>query len=263
MTGQVLFIPHGGGPLPLLCDPEHRQLTDFLRALGPSLNRPAAIVVISAHWEAAPVTITSGESPGLIYDYYGFPEAAYRIQYPAPGAPWLAEKILGYLNQAGIPARLDPERGFDHGLFVPLKLMFPAADIPCVQISLLRGLEPAAHIDIGKALAGLRADNALVLGSGFSFHNMDAFFAPRDGRADAGNLAFEAWLHGCCVAPNLRADEREQRLINWRTAPFAAYCHPCAEHLLPLHVCQGLAGLAAKRIFFGEALGKQTSAFMW
>lgn len=129
----VLFIPHGGGPLPLLGNRQHQQLVDFLQGISARIETPSAICVISAHWEEAIATVTSGASPSLIYDYYGFPDDAYTIQYQAPGSPALAQKIFSSLRQNGINARLDAQRGFDHGLFVPLKLMFPDATIPCVH----------------------------------------------------------------------------------------------------------------------------------
>jgi 4,5-DOPA dioxygenase extradiol len=177
----VLFIPHGGGPLPLLGDPGHQQLVDFLQGIPARIPTPAAICVISAHWEESIATITSGASPSLIYDYYGFPESAYGIQYPAPGSPSLAEEIFAAFQKNSIVANLDEQRGFDHGLFVPLKLMFPDAGIPCVQLSLLSNLNPSDHIAIGKALRPLRRENVLFIGSGFSFHNMKAFFTGNHG----------------------------------------------------------------------------------
>jgi 4,5-DOPA dioxygenase extradiol len=259
----VLFIPHGGGPLPLLGDKEHRTLVHFLQKIAPSLGRPSAIVLISAHWEESIVTITSAPSPSLIYDYYGFPEEAYRIQYPAPGSPGLADKIFRLLHQSGINSRLDDRRGFDHGLFVPLKIMFPRADIPCVQLSLVNNLDPATHIDIGKALAELRKDKVLIIGSGFSFHNLKAFFTPGSEARDAKNEAFEAWLIDTCTNADLSAPERETRLIHWREAPYADYCHPREEHLLPLHVCAGFTNAPAKLVFDGKILGKKASAFLW
>ncbi|MDI1231730.1 MAG: class III extradiol ring-cleavage dioxygenase [Methylobacter sp.] len=148
----VLFIPHGAGPLPLLGDKGHQELIDFLKEIVPSLGTPSAILVISAHWEADKATITSGSHPSLLYDYYGFPVEAYEIEYPALGDPVLAEKIFHLLQQSGIEARLDDQRGFDHGLYVPLKIMFPDATVPCVQLSLINDLEPEAHIKLGKAL---------------------------------------------------------------------------------------------------------------
>lgn len=258
----VLFIPHGGGPLPLLGDPEHRPLIDFLQSIPAKIPRPSAICVISAHWEASVATITNGASPSLIYDYYGFPDDAYVIQYPAAGAPDLAQKLFSALQQHGIKAHLDEQRGFDHGLFVPLKLMYPDATIPCVQLSLLDSLDPSAHLALGKALRPLRQEHVLFLGSGFSFHNMHAFFARSQG-VDKQNLAFEAWLIDTCTNPALSFVDRASRLIDWDHAPAARYCHPRAEHLLPLLVCAGLSDGAAELIFEGEILAKKTSAFLW
>ena len=259
---SVLFIPHGGGPLPLLGDPGHQQLINFLQGISARIQTPSAICVISAHWEESRVTITSGKSPVLIYDYYGFPESAYAVQYPAPGSPDLAHKIFTALQQNGINTRLDEQRGFDHGLFVPLKLMFPDATIPCVQLSLLKNLNPADHIAIGKALRPLRQDNVLFIGSGFSFHNMRAFFSNHPG-LDKQNIAFEEWLIDTCTNQTLSFDERASRLIGWIHAPAARYCHPREEHLLPLHVCAGLSDEAAELMFEGEILGKRTCALIW
>lgn len=260
---SVLFIPHGGGPLPLLGDPGHRELINFLQELPGSLIKPSAILVISAHWEEAQATITSGKTPALIHDYYGFPAEAYRVQYPAPGNPALAERIFALLQQNGIDAKLDGNRGFDHGLFVPLKIMFPDASIPCVQLSLLKNLDPQAHIGLGKALSALSGDNLLILGSGFSFHNLPAFFAKQGESADLKNKAFEDWLIETCTSDALTADEREKRLTHWSLAPHARYCHPREEHLLPLHVCFGLTRGKAELTFNGKVLGKNSSAFLW
>lgn len=258
----VLFIPHGGGPLPLLGDPAHQQLVSFLRSISSRIATPSAICVISAHWEASLATITSGMMPSLIHDYYGFPEEAYNIQYPAPGSPKLANRIFAALQQNHILARLDEQRGFDHGLFVPLKLMFPTASIPCVQLSLLSNLDPAAHIEIGKALRPLRRENVLFIGSGFSFHNLPAFFSNTNGQ-DEQNAAFEAWLIDCCTQPTASFSERASRLIDWQGAPAARYCHPREEHLMPLHVCAALSDTAAELVFSGEVLGKKTCGFIW
>ena len=263
MPSPVLYIPHGGGPLPLLGDPWHQALFNFLQTFAKNLAKPQAILVISAHWETAQATISSGQNPPLLYDYSGFPPAAYDIEYPAPGDPLLAHKIYDLLQAAGIKANLDAERGFDHGLFVPLKIMFPEADIPCVQLSLLHALDPEAHIKIGLALAALRQENLLIIGSGFSFHNMQAFFATDSATADAKNTAFQAWLIDACCNPAISPEARVQKLIAWRDAPFADYCHPRAEHLLPLHVCAGLANTPAKLVFKDEVIGKQAVAFFW
>ena len=260
---SVLYLSHGGGPLPLLGDKGHQNMIDFIRKVTPTLIKPSAILVISAHWEETKPTITSGVFPSLIYDYYGFPKEAYEIEYPAPGAPELAIKIFDRLGNSGIDAQLDDQRGFDHGLFVPLKLMYPNANIPCVQLSLVNSLQPEAHIRIGKALAESRKDNILVIGSGFSFHNLKAFFASLTPQSQAMNQAFEQWLIDTCSNSELTEQEREQRLIHWESAPAARYCHPREEHLLPLHVCYGVAGAAAKNVFEFEVLGKMSSAYAW
>ena len=263
LPSTVLFIPHGGGPLPLLHDPGHHDMVDFLKHLVPTLGHPEAIIVISSHWEEEIVTLTSGKHPDLIYDYSGFSEAAYHIRYPAPGHPRLAETIQNLLQVAGIPAQLDNRRGFDHGMFVPLKILFPKANIPCIQISLLKHLDAAAHIAIGKALTALRQEKVLILGSGFSFHNLRAFFSSTASAPDEKNEAFEQWLIETCTAPELSVEARENRLINWQQAPSARYSHPREEHLLPLHVCYGLAQSCAKLVFSGKVAGKKASAFLW
>jgi len=259
----VLFIPHGAGPLPLLGDKSHLEMIGFLQQLAPSLGKPSAILVISAHWEAGKATITSGKAPSLLYDYYGFPDEAYEIEYPVPGAPILADKIFDLLRQNGIDAGLDEQRGFDHGLFVPLKLMYPDATIPCIQLSLINHLKPEAHIELGKALAELRKDNVLIIGSGFSFHNLKAFYSGNPNAVDAKNEAFEQWLIDTCTNPALSAKERHARLIDWANAPFAKYCHPREEHLLPLHVCAGFSESAARLVFEGHVAGKKTCALLW
>lgn len=199
----------------------------------------------------------------MIYDYYGFPKESYEIKYPAPGSPDLANKIFNLLGNAGIEAKLDYQRGFDHGLFVPLKMMYPKANIPCVQLSLVNSLRPEAHIKIGKALADLRKDNVLVIGSGFSFHNLKEFFTPSTQKSQAMNENFEEWLIDTCSNGQITEEEREQRLINWESAPAARFCHPREEHLLPLHVCYGVAGTVAKRVFEFEIMGKMASAYLW
>lgn len=248
--------------MPILGDPGHQAMVEFMRQLPSRLSRPEAILVISAHWEESAPTLLGAENPPMFYDYYGFPDEAYTITYPAPGHPGLAQRIAGMLERNHIPARVDSRRGYDHGLFIPLMLMYPQADIPCLQLSLIRGLDPAAHIVLGRALRQLQSENILVLGSGFSFHNMRAFFSGTMGAPDPANNAFQDWLIETCTGP-LSQQEREQRLIAWEKAPNARYCHPREEHLLPLHVCQGMANRAATVIFDDEILGKRGIAFLW
>src|SRR5512142_898753 len=172
---QIVYFSHGGGPLPILGDASHKAMIAFMELLPTQLRKPDTILVISAHWEEGAATLLGAPRPPMFYDYYGFPDEAYQITYPAPGSPELASRIAGILSRNGVPSRLDPQRGFDHGLFIPLKMMYPQADIPALQLSLLRGLDPARHIALGKALRAFMAENILVVGSGFSFHNLRAF----------------------------------------------------------------------------------------
>lgn len=173
---NILYLSHGGGPLPLLGEPSHREMVKGLQTITSQIKPPDAIIVISAHWETKTVEIINSTSPGIIYDYAGFPPEAYSIEYPAPGCPELAAEVHRRFASKNIHSTLTSDRGFDHGLYVPLKIMYPEADIPCLQISLLHSLDPAAHIAIGKALTHLQHPNVLLVGSGFSFHNMQAFF---------------------------------------------------------------------------------------
>lgn len=261
---RVVCIPHGGGPLPVMGDPSHARMIEFLRGIEGSIGRPSAIVVVSAHWECARPTITSGSAPGLIYDYGGFPDEMYRLRYPAPGSPDLAGRLAALLTAAGFEPELDPSRGFDHGMFIPLLLMYPDASIPVVQLSMLSSLDPAAHIAIGAALAPLADDDVLILGSGFTFHNMNAFGPthPVTG-GDPDNEAFEAWLGDVCTNPDLSEAERTDRLVGWAGAPGARWCHPREEHLLPLHVCYGAGGGPATQVFDDLVLGKRASGHAW
>lgn len=259
---QAVYFSHGGGPLPILGDPSHQAMVEFMTQLPAQLARPDAIVVVSAHWEEGAATLLGAPTPPMFYDYYGFPKEAYDITYPAPGHPALAERIADLLEKNGIPARIDTQRGFDHGLFIPLKLMYPRADIPSIQLSLLRGLDSAAHIALGKALRDFPSEDILVVGSGFSFHNLTAFSQLAFGAPDPANDAFHDWLVETCTG-QLSQSEREQRLIAWEQAPSARYCHPREEHLLPLHVCLGMAGRLAEVAFDDHILGKRGVALLW
>ncbi len=259
---QIVYFSHGGGPLPILGDASHQAMVDFMRRLPGRLRKPDAILVISAHWEERVATLLAAATPPLLYDYYGFPAEAYDLRYPAPGSPPLAKRVVELLSRKRITAGVDSRRGFDHGLFIPLKLMYPQADIPALQLSLLQGLDPAAHIALGKALRELRAENILVIGSGFSFHNLRAFAWQGKSMADPGNDAFQNWLIEACTGSMPQA-EREQRLLAWENAPSARFCHPREEHLLPLHVCQGMADGPATVVFDDFILGKRAVAFLW
>ena len=229
------------------------------------LGNPSAILVISAHWEEDQPTITSGRQPEIIYDYYGFPAEAYQIQYPVHGHPQLARELFELLKAGDFKPRLDEWRGFDHGLFIPLKLMYPKAEIPCMQLSLLKNLDPKKHIALGKAISALRKKNVLVIGSGMSFHNMRAFFSPE---IDSNNpcVEFDRWLIKSCTNPKGSTEERERRLTAWETAPSARFCHPREEHLLPLHVCYGIASAetpVAEVVFNKKVMGQTVTSLLW
>ncbi len=265
-SAAIIYIPHGGGPLPLMGHQGHGNLVGFLKKTPALLPEPDAVLVVSAHWEMDIPVITSGENPHLIYDYSGFPDHAYEIRYPAPGAPDLAGHVLEMLSRSGIKARADKKRGFDHGLYVPLSLMRPRADIPCAQISLCADLDPLAHLKIGQALAGLRKQNIWILGSGFSFHNMAAFaMGPHEpDELDKQNRAFQDWIKETCAGQDLSPEQRKNRLIRWEFAPHARTCHPREEHLLPLMICSGAASYKRAEVLFDDTImGRQALAFLW
>jgi aromatic ring-opening dioxygenase catalytic subunit (LigB family) len=256
------FIPHGGGPcffMEWTMGPRDTwdRMGAWLKQLGPSIRpRPPAIVVISAHWEEVEFTVTANAQPPLIYDYYGFPEHTYRLQYPAPGAPALAAQVHGLLSAAGLPAKLDPRRGFDHGVFIPFKLVYPEADIPIVQLSLQSNLDPQAHLRAGAALQSLRDEGILIVGSGMSYHNMQG--AARGYGPQAA--AFDAWLTDAACQPD--GAVRNERLSDWLQAPAARNAHPREEHLLPLMVAAGAAGAdPGAKLFTDQVLGMTVSAF--
>ncbi len=262
---SVVFVPHGGGPMPLLGDANHIELTDFMQSLAADLPRPKAIVVITAHWEEEVVSITYSPAPDMMYDYYGFPPESYEFKYPAPGDQPLAKQIQQLLQDQNIPARLDNHRAFDHGTFVPLMLMYPAADIPVVQLSLLSSLDPDAHIATGKALAPLREQGVLIVGSGMSFHNMRAFFS-NDPSIKGKSEIFDNWLAETLTASNLTPQDREQRLCAWASAPQGRFCHPREEHLLPLLVCWGVAhqgSPTAEQNFSALLFNTAISGYLW
>jgi len=235
-------------------------MAHFLKTLAASLPaRPRAILMVSAHWRTAgEFAVTAGEQPELIYDYYGFPEHTYQLTYPAPGAPALATQVETMLTHAGLNSRQDGRRGFDHGMFIPLKLMFPDADIPVVQLALRDDLDPAAHLAAGQALAPLRDEGVLIVGSGMSFHNMRGY---GDARFTAPSEAFDDWLTRAVEA---EAQQRHAALSNWGQAPHAHQCHPAGdeEHLIPLLVAAGAAGRdKGRKIYSQQVLKTQLSAY--
>lgn len=254
-----LYIPHGGGPCFFMPDPNGtwQKMEAYLRGLAASLpERPRAILIISGHWETrGGFGFTGAEKPGLIFDYYGFPPHTYELTYPVSGAPWLAARGTELLRNAGIPAGMDPARGLDHGVFVPMKVAFPDADIPLVQMSLEAGLDPALHLRAGQALAPLREEGVLILGSGMSFHNLRAYGDPRVAEPSS---AFDHWLTRAATAP---LAERADLLAHWEAAPHARFCHPREEHLLPLMVAAGASGSAGIHDYGELVLGGAVSAY--
>lgn len=237
-----VFLPHGAGPCFFMdwqpADTWH-AMGDWLSGLLPALGiAPRALLVISAHWEEPVFTLNTSANPGLLYDYYGFPAHTYQLQWPAPAAPELASQVAGLLREAGISVAQERERGLDHGVFIPLKLVCPKADLPVLQLSLRADMDAAAHIALGQALAPLREQGVLIIGSGMSFHNIPLM---RSGLAQPTPAAeaFDRWLAEVVVLPEA---ERNQALQNWSQAPGARLAHPDAEHLLPLHVVAGASG---------------------
>jgi 4,5-DOPA dioxygenase extradiol len=261
--GSIIYLTHGGGPLPLLGDPRHAELVGFMQEIPKFLINPSAIVVISAHWEDDIPAITNSAMPELLYDYYGFPEESYNIGYNPPGAPLLAQKIAQLFQHADTAVRLNTTRGLDHGVFVPLKIMYPNADIPCLQVSLLDSLLPDAHINLGKILAPLLHENILIIGSGSSFHNLRAFRERPTQISQEINKSFEQWLRETLMNSDLSSEERERRLVEWQKVPGAEYCHPREEHLLPLHVCYGVTCAPAKRAYSMVVMDREVSAYIW
>lgn len=252
------FVPHGGGPWPVLplrgADPgETRALADYMRSIA-EVPAPRALLVVSAHWEAPVFTVNTGAAPGMLYDYGGFPPEAYALDWPAPGAPDVAAEVRDLLAGAGIDSRADDRRGYDHGTFVPLMLAWPRADVPVVQVSLKHGLDPEEHLALGRALAPLRGSGVYVLGSGNSFHNLRAF-SGRDPRVAVASERFDAWLAEAVASP-----DRDTLLARWSEAPEARLCHPREEHLIPLLVAAGAADEPGEVSWSGRMFGKQISA---
>jgi len=259
MRQPTFYLPHGGGPCFFMDDPQGTWtgMAAFLRSV-PSLlpDPPRAILVVSGHWETrGGFALTGSERPSLYFDYYGFPAHTYQLRYDAPGDPALAAHVAHLLGAAGLPAMVDPQRGLDHGVFVPLKVMYPEAQLPVVELSLEHSLDPALHLALGAALAPLRDEGVLLLCTGMSFHNLRALGDPR---ATAPAQQFDDWLTATCALPGAA---RAPRLAAWADAPGARLCHPRAEHLLPLMVAAGAASGSGRQVYSEIVLETRISGF--
>lgn len=257
----TLYIPHGAGPCFFMdwdSPDTWQRMGDFLRGVLSTLPQPpTAIVIVSSHWEADAFTVGSGEHPAMVFDYNGFPPHTYRLSYPAPGDPGLAARVRSLLTEAGLPTAEDPQRGYDHGVFIPLMLVAPAADIPVVTLSLRRGLDAREHAAAGRALRPLRDEGVLIIGSGMSYHNQRAFR-----RAEAGPVSerFDAWLAAAVAVTD--PDERIASLAAWDAQPDGRASHPREEHLIPLMVAAGAGGAApGRQVLRDRVIGATVSAF--
>jgi aromatic ring-opening dioxygenase catalytic subunit (LigB family) len=288
--GAVISISHGGGPLPLLGDPSHTDIVRSLKTRVPKILRlgtpdaPRAIVLVTAHWSEKTPTISNSSKHKLFYDYYGFPSEAYKIKYDAPGEPDVAKEIFSAFSAQGLKPKMDPERGkrncilfittidtygslgWDHGVFVPLKVINPAADIPIVQVSVLSSEDPSAHFSMGKALAKLRDSNIAIIGSGFaSLHNLGLMF-----RGGLGAPAFkqrnEEWSKAVTGA-TLEKDlgKRQHKFDGWREWPGGYEMHPPGggEHFMPLIVCAGAGGEGEAEHYTDKFVGLDMYSYYW
>jgi len=258
----TMFLPHGGGPCFWMDGPPPfgKQTWEGLRkyqagVVASQPERPKAFLDCTAHWEAEAPTASVAAAPGMIFDYYGFPPHTYLLKYPAPGAPEIGRRVRGLIAAAGLGPKEDAERGFDHGVFVPMLIVDPECHIPVVMLSLRSDLDPDFHLKLGRALAPLRDEGVVIAGSGMSYHNLRRF---RDGDGRDSEI-FDAWLAEAATAP---AAEREAKLRDWDKAPAARACHPREEHLLPLMVVAGAADDSEGRVDFRDVIGGKTiSAF--
>ena len=247
------FLSHGGGPWPWMKDLRpgaYDQLERSLHEVRSELGElPRAVLMVSGHWEAERFMLSSAARPPMVYDYSGFPEHTYRIRYDAPGDPALAEKVSAMLDRGGVSTGLDPRRGYDHGTFSLMHTLYPEAKLPVVQLALKDDFDPAEHIHVGAMLAPLRDQGVLIIGSGFSYHDVRGIMS---GRGKLASATFDVWLEQTLV--HASPDERARRLIEWLEAPAARAAHPREDHLMPLMVAVGAAGQdAGARVYHETA----------
>jgi aromatic ring-opening dioxygenase catalytic subunit (LigB family) len=243
------FISHGGGPWPWL--PDMRRMMHTLEVSLANMSSeigetPRAVLMISGHWEENDFAVMASPAPGMVYDYGGFPAFTYQIKYAAPGAPAVAARVVELLKAAGLPTHLDGNRGYDHGVFAPMQVMYPDANVPLLEVSLRHGYDPEEHIALGRALAPLRDEGVLIVGSGLSYHNLRRFGVA----GKEPSAAFDAWLNTAMMSePAARLDY----LREWDKAPAARICHPQEDHLIPLMAAIGAAeNDKATRVYHDE-----------
>lgn len=245
----VYFLCHGGGPWPYMQGPfrdKMRWLEASLKDIPAQLpHTPTAILIASAHWETSAFNVTSSPAPGMVYDFTGFPASTCRAQYNAPGSPELAIHVSELLNSAGLPTGLDASQGLDHGSYSVLQPMFPSAQVPVVQMSLHGSLDPGLHLRAGAAIAPLRDEGVLIIGSGMSCHDRTPDMA-------TPSAAFDAWMRR--VLAQGTPEERHTALCQWDQAPWARKVHSREEHLLPLMLAAGAAGADAASCIYSEKL---------
>jgi aromatic ring-opening dioxygenase catalytic subunit (LigB family) len=250
----VFFISHGGGPWPYVEEMKatYAKTESLLRGLPGRLpSRPRAVLTISGHWEAPKFSVATGVRPPMEYDYSGFPSHTYEIRYPAAGDPDLAGQARKLLTGAGIESVLDPDKGYDHGVFVPLGLMYPLADMPIAMVSIQSGYDPAQHLALGRALEPLRDEGVLIIASGLNYHNMRGFGLDSSTR-DAE--LFTRYLNEAIALEDGRA--RDEKLLNWQSAPRARLAHPREDHLMPLLVAAGAAASDTGSVLFADTVMK-------
>ncbi len=244
----AVYIPHGGGPC-FFMDWQPQGMWDemgaYLKRLPQDIGAtPKALLIISAHWEESEFTVQTKAAPGLLFDYYGFPEHTYQLKWPAPGSKTLAARVQEVAAAGGITIVTDETRDYDHGVFIPMLMAWPDAGIPTIQLSLKKGLNPQEHMALGRALAPLRDEGVAIIGSGMSFHSIPRLMG-REANTGPASHAFDTWLQ-----ETLNGNRSE--LLNWASAPNANDCHPREEHLIPLMVIAGAGGNDDARMTYHE-----------
>ncbi|KAF2843539.1 Extradiol aromatic ring-opening dioxygenase [Patellaria atrata CBS 101060] len=268
----VIALSHGGGPMPILGGFGQEEIVKSLKTRVPQVlklgtpEEPRAIILITAHWSENQPTISGGTNPSLYYDYSGFPPEAYQFKYPAPGSPEIAQQIAQELKDVGFKPVMDKERGWDHGVFVPIMLINPRADVPIIQMSVLKSESPTDHFKMGQALSRLRDSNIAIVGSGFaSFHNVRLLFS---GIAEEPSFQPKHREWNRVVTDAVEATDPKQRLSKfdqWRNWPSSYDMHPRggAEHFLPLVVCAGAGGEGKAKSYTDDSWGLKMYSYYW